>query len=43
MQKVFCGTLLLIGRVAGYAGNGDGLNQNGMIITAELPGLFLGQ
>lgn len=34
MRKLFCATLLLVGCVAGCAGNGDGLNQNGMPITA---------
>jgi hypothetical protein len=34
MRKLFCATLLLVACVAGCAGNGDGLDQNGMPITA---------
>jgi hypothetical protein len=34
MRKLCCAILLLVGCSAGCAGNGDGLNQNGMPITA---------
>jgi hypothetical protein len=34
MRSLFSATLLLSGCLAGCAGNGDGLNQNGMPITA---------
>jgi Bacterial Ig-like domain len=38
MRKLFGVTLLLVGCVAGCAGNGDGLNQNGMPIMEGSPG-----
>jgi hypothetical protein len=38
MRKLFSVTLLLVGCVAGCAGNGDGLNQNGMPIMGGSPG-----
>ncbi len=37
MHKLFGVTLLLVGCVAGCAGNGDGLNQNGMPIMGGSP------
>jgi hypothetical protein len=38
MRKLFSVILLLVGCVAGCAGNGDGLNQNGMPIMGGSPG-----
>jgi len=38
MRKSFCAILLCVGCVAGCAGNGDGLDQNGMPILAGSTG-----
>jgi hypothetical protein len=38
MRKLFCATLLSLACVVGCAGNGDGLNQNGMPIMTGNPG-----
>jgi hypothetical protein len=38
MRKSFCATLLCVGCIAGCAGNGDGLDQNGMPILAGSTG-----